>query len=104
MRLREGRVVRTRAKRFELAAGCYMYIGSAPNLRARVSRHLRRRKVKHWHIDFLLEHAEVLDVLVSARRVEQELALMLCSLLSFVPGFGCSDSRAASHLFLIEPT
>ncbi len=95
--------VRTKAKRFEIEPGRYLYVGSALSVSARVGRHLRREKRKHWHIDFLLEHAVVEGVLVAEARVEQEVALVLCRLLPHVRGFGCSDSKAVSHLFVLEP-
>jgi Uri superfamily endonuclease len=42
--------------RFALGAGRYIYVGSAHGpggIRARVTRHLRREKRPHWHIDYL---------------------------------------------------
>ena len=39
---------------FDFPAGCYLYFGSALNgLESRVSRHLRRDKKLHWHVDYL---------------------------------------------------
>jgi Uri superfamily endonuclease len=35
--------------------GYYLYVGSGQNsLEARIARHLRKRKKKFWHIDYLL--------------------------------------------------
>ena len=49
--------------RFIFTAGYYVYLGSARGgLSARVSRHLRREKQFHWHIDYLLQFAEVVEI------------------------------------------
>ena len=45
-------------------AGCYAYIGSAlRGIRARVNRHLRRQKKLHWHVDYLLQHGQLSEVI-----------------------------------------
>ncbi len=87
-----------------LAHGQYAYVGSAMNgLDARIERHLRARKQRHWHIDYLLERATVTAVLEfeSAIRLECELnARLLLEIRSAQPvrGFGSSDCRCRSHL------
>ncbi len=89
---------------FRFPAGTYVYAGSAlGGIDARVGRHLRRRKRKRWHIDYLLAHARVADVLrIEARhRVECEmnrLALRVPGARTAVPGFGSSDCACSSHL------
>ena len=41
----------------------YAYVGSAMNgLEARLSHHLRTEKKPHWHIDYLLREAEIVDI------------------------------------------
>jgi len=43
--------------------GYYVYFGSAHGgLSARVSRHLKREKRLHWHIDYLTRFADVMEV------------------------------------------
>jgi Uri superfamily endonuclease len=47
--------------------GYYAYTGSAlgegsVSLRQRVKRHLRRKKTKHWHIDYLLHYTEIINI------------------------------------------
>ena len=43
--------------------GFYVYIGSALNgLENRINRHLRNNKKIHWHIDYLFQCAEIIDV------------------------------------------
>ena len=54
---RAARVTPGRLGRVSLPAGMYYYCGSARRgLPARVARHLRRRKRKRWHVDYLLAH------------------------------------------------
>jgi len=91
----------------EFQDGRYIYVGSAQNsLEARVSRHLRSEKNKHWHIDYLLESAKVEEILAfemesemecdSARTLEEEFYK--------VKNFGCSDCDCNSHLFYTQKT
>ncbi len=88
----------------ELVRGEYAYVGSAMNgLDARIERHLRARKQRRWHIDYLLERCTVTGVLEfeSATRLECELnARLLIEARSAQPvrGFGSSDCRCRSHL------
>lgn len=85
----------------ELAAGRYVYTGSATRgLDRRIARHLRRRKPLHWHIDYLttapgVRVLEVLRSTVPECHLNQATAGDLP-----VPGFGASDCRAGcgSHL------
>jgi len=45
-----------------LSAGCYLYCGSAKGpggFKARLSRHMRRGKSLHWHVDQLTEQGLV---------------------------------------------
>ena len=86
---------------FPFPAGDYCYTGSARrNLPARVNRHLRRKKVLRWHIDYLLTCpvAGIWQVEISTRP-ECELVQELGGAI-VVPGFGASDCRAGcgSHL------
>jgi Uri superfamily endonuclease len=84
------------------ATGFYAYVGSAMNgLKARLSRHLAENKKRHWHIDYLLERASVIDIALheTGSRSECAVAGALGIKYSSVPGFGCSDCRCRSHLF-----
>jgi Uri superfamily endonuclease len=90
-------------------AGFYIYAGSArKNLKARISRHQRKKKKKlHWHIDYLLAQPEarIQDVYTYPLSSGDE-----CSLIKklkkakgskvIVPGFGSSDCKkhCGSHL------
>lgn len=90
-----------RLGRCTFPAGEYGYFGSArKNLAARINRHLRRRKKRHWHIDYLLADpvAEITRVVISTRP-ECELVREWGGKV-IIPGFGASDCRAGcdSHL------
>jgi Uri superfamily endonuclease len=90
----------------ETRPGYYIYIGSAfgpGGVLARVSRHCRESKSKHWHIDYLREIATLESVWYSHRQTRLEhrwaKALAKWSKAEPVLGFGCSDCNCASHLF-----
>ena len=92
--------------------GYYTYTGSAlgigsSSLRQRLLRHLKKKKQKFWHIDFLLSHQNVhLTGLVAAEidgRVECQMNLYIKIKERAeipVPHFGASDCRrdCGSHL------
>lgn len=82
-------------------AGTYAYVGSAmKGLRRRIARHLCREKNMHWHIDYFLRDATVIQVwYTSEEQWECEVAARLAACFDTVEGFGCSDCRCASHLF-----
>ena len=88
------------------ARGYYVYVGSAmANLAARVERHRRHRKKKHWHIDYLRPLATEFDALPirGSERLECEVAHAMERILENGPeGFGCSDCRCGTHLFYSE--
>ncbi len=84
--------------------GCYLYTGSARSgLRARLNRHLSDRKNKHWHIDYLLEYADITTVFVSGVP-ECELNRRLLDRYQMeqpVRTFGASDCNCEAHLSLL---
>jgi Uri superfamily endonuclease len=88
----------------ELPAGYYVYAGSAlKGLKSRLQRHLRREKRLHWHIDYLLQQAEVKEIWYVLSREKLECALngLIAALPGAVPfaqGFGSSDCRCPTHL------
>ena len=82
--------------------GYYAYVGSAMNgIEQRVQRHLRSSKKTHWHIDYLLRHAEIKNVYYkeSTQKEECLTADKFKQKLKDIPGFGCSDCKCNSHLF-----
>ncbi len=95
IRVRSGRV-------FNLAAGCYGYVGSAQRgLAPRLGRHLRRHKISHWHLDFLRAATSIRAVAwaVTTENMECALARRLAASLPVVPGFGATDCACRGHLF-----
>jgi Uri superfamily endonuclease len=84
------------------SAGFYAYVGSAMGgIKSRLGYHLRRGKKRHWHIDYLLEKATIVDIDIGETRDRSECALAraLSSQFDSIPGFGSSDCRCRSHLF-----
>jgi len=92
-------------------AGYYVYFGSArAGLSARVSRHLKREKRSHWHIDYLVQSAKVMEVwyALDGEEVEWGVRKKECLWCQVgrgmpqgripVPGFGSSDCRCPAHL------
>ena len=91
--------------RTEFDAGAYVYVGSAfgPGGFARVDRHRELaagdRDARHWHIDYLLGHAETtLETTVTFPDADRE-----CELAETLPGkpiaeFGASDCDCSAHL------
>jgi Uri superfamily endonuclease len=108
----ESRVVQVgRWGALQIQPGCYIYIGSAfgpGGILARVSRHCRESKSKHWHIDYLREFATVESVWYSHSPIRLEhrwaKALAKWNNAEPIPGFGCSDCGCDSHLFYFSNT
>lgn len=92
-----------------LGRGFYLYAGSAHGpggIRARVLRHARKGKRKHWHIDHLTEAGRLIAALALPGTAECD---VVGALLGFdgvtvpVPGFGSSDCRACPAHLLAAP-
>lgn len=95
-------------RRVSLTSGVYFYAGSAfgpGGLYSRLSRHLKRRKKRHWHLDFITT-AETFTplsaLLIPELPVECTLASIVSELSTPVPNFGSSDCTCPSHLFLAQ--
>lgn len=93
---------------FDLAAGYYLYVGSAfgtGGLPARLARHREQHKARpHWHIDHLRAHTRLCAIWAVACPLRLEHAW--CTALATIPGltmpirgFGAGDSHLPSHLF-----
>ncbi|GMQ77097.1 MAG: hypothetical protein BMS9Abin01_2409 [Gammaproteobacteria bacterium] len=92
--------------RINLEMGHYIYIGSAfgpGGVQARVSRHFRKEKRKHWHIDYLREFMIPVGAwyTLDCKRLEHIWARALAEMsgISCIQRFGCSDCNCHSHLF-----
>jgi Uri superfamily endonuclease len=87
-----------------LAPGRYLYAGSARGpggIRARVSRHFRKEKARHWHVDHLTAVAAELTAFPVPDGSECALveAVLADGWRTALPGFGSSDCRrCAGHL------
>jgi len=82
--------------------GFYVYVGSAlNNLEKRIQRHFRSDKKLHWHIDYLLKKAQILDVYYkeSNKREECNISKFFNKKIGSISGFGCSDCKCSSHLY-----
>lgn len=97
-------------KNFRLERGFYYYFGSARGpggLAARVSRHLKKDAVIHWHIDKLKARARVADIclLPGTEKNECRLAAYFGKMSGsqIIPKFGCSDCGCPSHLVYSRP-
>lgn len=89
-------------REIDFKKGYYVYVGSAQNgIEARVKRHLRDEKRKHWHIDYLLDNSDIDRVFVLDGNKEEEckVAKYLASSLEKIDDFGSSDCNCTSHLF-----
>lgn len=88
-----------------LDAGFYVYSGSAygpGGIRARLTRHVRREKKLHWHVDWLTAAADSIHAIALPGGSECEIVsrLMQSGWFRFpLAGFGSSDcARCPSHL------
>ncbi len=80
----------------------YAYVGSAMNgFKARLAHHLKQRKKPLWHIDYLLNQSEIIDIILcpGKQRTECLLAQELARDFPFIPSFGSSDCHCNSHLY-----
>ena len=87
----------------EFKQGYYVYAGSAlNNLSKRTARHLRKKKQKRWHIDYLTAEADAVTAvpIVTGENLECELAAGMQEMGSYpVKRFGSSDCKCAGHLY-----
>ena len=91
----------------DIQEGTYCYIGSAMNgLDQRIRRHLSKKKKMRWHIDYLAMEAVKMEAYEAAVPCIAECELGRIVLdsggIAFVKGFGCSDCRCQTHLFLLS--
>jgi Uri superfamily endonuclease len=83
----------------DFPSGYYIYVGSAlRGLNARLKRHLKEGKSLHWHIDYLLLQATIIQIWYSFSkdRLECTWNAILADLpeaTPVIPGFGSSDCR-----------
>ena len=92
-------------------SGNYVYVGSALNsLKPRILRHIDKSMGVgnnfHWHIDYLLvkREVELRFIYLKETTVREECLLAEYVGLHGVPikGFGSSDCKCISHLFMVK--
>ncbi len=94
---------------FDIVPGFYAYVGSAfgaGGLRARIGHHLESAAAPHWHIDYLLQVADPVEVWYTTanHKIERHWAGLLEKAPQFrmpITRFGSSDYHRSrsSHLF-----
>jgi len=100
-----GRTKIGRLGNIQLRPGFYIYVGSAQGpggIKARVTRHRRRNKKLHWHIDYLRRHTALIETWALAGTANHEhnwAAALAAHYPIAMPRFGASDCRCGSHLF-----
>ncbi len=91
--------------KIQFEKGYYVYVGSAMNsLMARIKRHLSDDKKLHWHVDYLLKHSEITEIIYneSTKKIECELSQFISSKTDGITNFGCSDCNCETHLYYFE--
>ncbi|MBS3751079.1 MAG: GIY-YIG nuclease family protein [Anaerolineales bacterium] len=91
----------------QVKPGYVLYLGSAfgpGGLKARLTRHARINKKRHWHIDYLIPSQKMREVWFTEypRKVEHLLARAISSQPDIeipLSGFGASDCACDAHLF-----
>ena len=84
--------------------GYYTYIGSARGgLKKRLKRYIKGPTKLHWHIDYLLrdERFSVEEIVCVFSDAEEVLSDLFGKRFESIRGFGSSDTRSPSHLFLV---
>lgn len=95
---------------FLFPEGWYVYTGSAfgpGGLKSRIHRHLKKKKKNHWHIDYLRNRCNIINVWISTSetRLECQWASKLYqsgNAIISVSGMGSSDCTCETHLFLFK--
>ncbi|MCK5107144.1 MAG: GIY-YIG nuclease family protein [Nanoarchaeota archaeon] len=91
---------------FNFQKGYYCYVGSAlNNLEKRISRHKSKNKKIHWHIDYLLEYAKIVEVktIQTHKRLECTLSKKVSELGDIIINrFGSSDCKCKTHLYFFK--
>ena len=92
---------------FVFPNGFYVYTGSAQNgFEKRINRHLSSNKKFHWHIDYLLSHANVIKVLRYVGSKDEcklnQVTGQSANAIPIVEKFGSSDCNCVTHLYYFK--
>jgi sugar fermentation stimulation protein A len=87
--------------------GFYCYVGSGMNsLGTRILRHVSKYKKKHWHIDYLLDYADIIGIktIPTIKRIECNISNLVDKISDGRPakGFGSSDCKCQTHLYYFK--
>jgi len=87
--------------------GLYAYVGSAQNnIEQRVKRHLRKKKHKYWHIDYLLDNDATKVAKVFNKEADKTEEYTTAKIIGEkgepIDNFGSSDCHCKSHLFRVK--
>lgn len=101
--LKKEQNIKIRNKKVAFPKGYYCYAGSAlNNLKKRIERHKNSDKKFHWHIDYFLEKAKILDVktIKTEKRKECWLNNRIKNLKgkTIMKKFGSTDCNCETHL------
>jgi len=109
LRLNSNKIIRVGALgNIEFRKGFYCYVGSAignTTIEKRCRRHLKKKKVSRWHIDYFRKLAKIVEIfaILGRKKKECEIAKKILEKAdSFIPKFGSSDCRCKSHLFYFK--
>jgi Uri superfamily endonuclease len=94
-----------RLGRISFHEGFYAYLGSAlGGFKSRINRHLAKDKKPKWHIDYFLNEAKLLRVILfeTSQKLECSLSQALANELPFTLGFGSTDCHCQSHLYFAK--
>lgn len=96
------------AGRWEISKGTYIYVGKAKKgLKNRLRRHKEKDKKLRWHIDYITSspYAKVEGITITSKPDDEcKIAKLLSENYITIRGFGCSDCKCRSHLFLVKMT
>ncbi|HBE91820.1 MAG TPA: DUF123 domain-containing protein [Gammaproteobacteria bacterium] len=95
-----------RLGRQTMPAGYYCYAGSAfgpGGLRARLRHHATPVSRPHWHVDYLRQKADLIEIWYTDtdEKREHDYASLICKqpdTIQAIAGFGASDCNCTSHL------
>jgi Uri superfamily endonuclease len=105
LKLEESVALRYGKKASHLEPGYYAYVGSAMGgFFKRIPRYFLGSRKKHWHIDYLLDHAQIAGLIMfSGRRIEEGISNVLSYHFEGIEGFGASDLRVKTNLYRVDP-
>ena len=94
--------------RFSFRQGAYAYCGSAfgpGGLKARIDRHIRIRKKKHWHIDYVRPRLSLEKIIVSPTAQDEcrwSSEMIKTGFEIPVNKLGSSDCHCRGHFFFTQ--